>query len=66
MKIGPHPGLKRNSDFLSSCDCDLGFPIEFEQWSQALSPVETWNSAFPSSCKRVVRPPVEAGNSGFF
>ena len=24
-----------------------------------MSPVETWNSAFPSSCKRVVRPPVE-------
>ena len=34
-------------------------PIEFRQGSRASSPDEAWNSAFLSSCKRGVRPPVE-------
>ena len=47
------------SGFLSSCDRDLGFPIEFQQMSQASSPVEAWNSALPLSCRRGVRSPVQ-------
>ena len=33
--------------------------MKFQQWSQASSRVETWNSAFLSRCKMVVRLPVE-------
>ena len=32
------------SGFLSSSDMDLGVPMEFQQGTQALSCVETWNS----------------------
>lgn len=45
--------------FLSSCDKDLGVRTEFPQESQVSSRVEAWNSAFFSSCKSVVRSPVE-------
>ena len=34
-------------------------PMEFQQGSQASSCVEAWNSAFLSSCKMGVRPPVD-------
>ena len=37
----------------------LGVLMEFQQGSQALSHVETWNSAFLSMCKMGVRLPVE-------
>ena len=37
----------------------VGWPMEFQQGSQASSPVETWNSASLSKWKRGVRPPVE-------
>lgn len=45
--------------FLSSCDLDLGVPIEFQNSSQASSCVEAWNFTFLSSCERGFRPPVE-------
>ena len=45
--------------FLSSCDKDLGVHTEFPQESQVSSRVEAWNSTFFSSCKSVVRPPVD-------
>ena len=45
--------------FLSCCDRDLGVPSEFQQGRQDSSYVEAWNSTLFSSCKRVVRPPVE-------
>ena len=45
--------------FLSSCDRNLGVPIEFQQGSQASSHVEAWKSTFHSSFKRGVRPLVE-------
>ena len=48
-----------NSGYLSSCDRDLGAPIEFQQESQASSCLVAWNSTFLLSCKRGVRPPVE-------
>ena len=38
---------------------DLGVPIEFQQGSQASPRFAEWISAFLSSCKRGVRPPVE-------
>ena len=45
--------------FLPSSDMDLRFPMEFQQGSQALSRVETWNSVSLSRWKRGERPPVE-------
>ena len=41
-----------NSGFLSSCNRNLGVPIEFQEGSQAASRVESWNFSFLSSCKR--------------
>ena len=48
-----------NSRLLSSCNRDLGVPIEFQWGSQTSSHFETWNSTFLSSGIRGVRPPVE-------
>ena len=48
-----------NSGFLSSCDRDLGVPIEFQQGSKASSLAKALNDDFFSSCKRSVSPPVE-------
>ena len=45
--------------FLSSCNRDLGVPLELQEGSQALSHVEAWTSFFLSSGKRGVSPPVE-------
>ena len=47
------------SGFISSAAVDLGVPMEFQQWSQASSPVETWKSALVSSCNSSVRLSVE-------
>ena len=47
------------SGFLSCSDVDLGVCLQFQTGSQVLTCVEAWNSAFPSSCKRGFRPPVE-------
>ena len=46
------------SGFLSSADMDLGDSLEFPQWNQALSRVETCKSALRSSWKTRVRLPV--------
>ena len=35
---------------LSSCDRDLGVPIKFQKGCQASSLVQSWDSAFLSSC----------------
>ena len=47
------------SGFLSSADMDLRVPKEFQHGSQFTSHVETWKSAFLSSCKSSVKLPVE-------
>ena len=47
------------SGFLSSSEMDLGGPMEFDQGTQASSPVETWSSASLSRFQRVVKLPVE-------
>ena len=44
-----------NSVFLPGSDRDLGLFIKVQRGSQASSGVEAWNSAFLSSCLRVVR-----------
>ena len=49
----------KTSVFPSNADMDLGVPIEFQQWSQASSCVETCKFAFLSSSKSSVRVPVE-------
>ena len=49
----------KTSVFPSNADMDLGVPIEFQQWSQASSRVETCKFAFLSSSKSSVRVPVE-------
>ena len=49
----------RTSGLLSSADMDLGFPMEFQQWSQASSHVETCRYTFLLSCSSSVRLPVE-------
>ena len=46
------------SGFLYIADMDLRFPMEFQQGSQALPCVETWNSALLSRCKMGVRLPI--------
>ena len=47
-----------HSVVLSSCDRDLGVPIECQHGSQALTCFETWDGAFLLSCKSGVMPPV--------
>ena len=47
------------SGFFSSCDRDLGVPMEFQLGSQASSCMEMWKSAFVSSCKSSFRLHVE-------
>ena len=49
----------RTSDFLSSADMDLRFPLEFSQGNQASSRKETCKSAFLLSWICSVRFPVE-------
>ena len=49
----------RTSGFHSSADMDLSVPMEFQQGSQASSPVETCKSTFLLSCNSSVRLPVE-------
>ena len=56
---GIQPQLEAGNSFLSSCDMDLGVPIEFQWGSQASSRVEAWNFTLLSSCERDFRPPVE-------
>ena len=65
IPLQPVPGPRssssaeaRSSVFLSSADMDLGVPTEFQQESQASSPVETCKSAILSSCNSSVRLPV--------
>ena len=50
--------VAKTSVFPSNADMDLGVPIEFQQWSQASSRVETCKFAFLSSSKSSVRVPV--------
>ena len=47
------------SVFITRADMDLGVPMEFQQGSQASFRVQTWKSAFLSSCQSSVRLPVE-------
>lgn len=44
---------------LSSCERDLGVPIECQYGNQALTRFEAWDATLLSRCKRAVRPPVE-------
>ena len=47
------------SGFLSCFDVGLGLCMPFQTGSRVSTCVETWNSAFLSSCQRGFRPPVE-------
>ena len=49
----------RTSGFFSSADMDLGVPVEFPQWFQASSRVETWKCTFLLRRKSSVWLPVE-------
>ena len=45
--------------FLSCADMYLGVPLEFQQWNQCSSLVDTCKSAFLTSCNSSVRLPVK-------
>ena len=62
MLPGPRssPGVEaRNLCFLSCADMDLGVPLEFQQWNQCSSHVDTCKSTFLTNCNSSVRLPVK-------